>query len=224
VVHTAQAYAGLRDAYRFAGNKTALEVEIKFAAWAEGIMSKMTDVQVQRMLNTEFGGMNEIFVDLYADTGDARWLKLSYKFEHESFIEPLMRHQDNLDGKHGNTQIPKLIGSADRFPYTGQAGDIEAAAFFWDRVVQHHSYATGGDGREEYFRPGRRPWATAWDGRTAETCNELQHAQAEPGGSSPIGPTLSDARFQERPCLNHILASSDPNDGPTLLYGPVGRG
>jgi hypothetical protein len=63
-------YAGLRDAYRFAGNKTALELEIKFAAWAEGIVGRMTDVQVQRMLNTEFGGMNEIFVDLYADTGD----------------------------------------------------------------------------------------------------------------------------------------------------------
>ena len=31
-------YAGLRDAYRFTGNRTALEVEIKFAAWAEGIL------------------------------------------------------------------------------------------------------------------------------------------------------------------------------------------
>ena len=28
-------YAGLRDAYRYTGNKTALELEIKFAAWAE---------------------------------------------------------------------------------------------------------------------------------------------------------------------------------------------
>ena len=28
-------YAGLRDAYRYTGNKTALDVEIKFAEWAE---------------------------------------------------------------------------------------------------------------------------------------------------------------------------------------------
>ncbi len=28
-------FAGLRDAYRYTGNRTALEVEIKFAAWAE---------------------------------------------------------------------------------------------------------------------------------------------------------------------------------------------
>lgn len=102
-------YAGLRDAYRFTGNQTALELETKFAAWAEHIMAKLSDAQVQRMLNTEFGGMNEIFVDLYADTGDRRWLDLSRKFEHRAITEPLMRHQDRLGGQHGNTQVPKLI-------------------------------------------------------------------------------------------------------------------
>jgi uncharacterized protein len=52
-------YAGLRDAYRYTGNKTALEVEIKFAAWAEKVLAPLRDEQIQRMLNTEFGGMNE---------------------------------------------------------------------------------------------------------------------------------------------------------------------
>ncbi len=106
-------YAGLRDAYRYTGNRTALEVEIKFAAWAEGIVSKLTDAQVQRMLNTEFGGMNEIFADLYADTGDQRWLALSHQFEHRSFIEPLQRHQDNLARQarqHAGAQAPRLGG------------------------------------------------------------------------------------------------------------------
>src|SRR6266853_2699060 len=32
-------YAGLRDAYRYAGNRTALDVEVRFAQWAEGILS-----------------------------------------------------------------------------------------------------------------------------------------------------------------------------------------
>jgi hypothetical protein len=97
-------FAGLRDAYRFTGNRTALELEIRFARWADGIVGQMNDAQVQRMLNTEFGGMNEVFADLYADTGDPRWLVLSYKFEHRAFTEPLKRHQDNLAGKHVNTQ------------------------------------------------------------------------------------------------------------------------
>ena len=34
-------FAGLRDAYRLTGNRTALEVEIKFAAWADGIVVQL---------------------------------------------------------------------------------------------------------------------------------------------------------------------------------------
>jgi DUF1680 family protein len=129
-------FAGLRDAYRHAGNRTALEVETKYAAWAEGVLAPLTEAQVQRMLLTEHGGMNEVLADLYADTGDARWLKLSLRFEHHAFTDALKRHQDNLNGKHGNCQIPKLCGSAARYGYTGDAEDIMAASFFWDRVVQ----------------------------------------------------------------------------------------
>src|SRR5213080_1748755 len=54
-------------------------------------------------------------------------------------------------GLHGNTQVPKLLGSLTRFAWAGEPGDGFASAFFWDRVVQHHSYATGGHGKDEYF-------------------------------------------------------------------------
>lgn len=77
-------YAGLRDAYRHTGNRTALDVERGFAAWAERVLQPMTDAQVATMLNTEHGGMNEVLAGLYADTGDRRWLALSYRFEHHA--------------------------------------------------------------------------------------------------------------------------------------------
>jgi len=215
-------YAGLRDAYRYTGNPTALEVELKFAAWAEGVLSKLTGAQVQQMLNTEFGGMNEVLADLYADTGDQRWLDLSYKFEHRSFVEPLKRHQDILSGKHANTQVPKLIGSADRFAYTGSAGDITAASFFWDRVVQHHSFATGGHGKDEYFgEPGVHNDRV--DGRTAETCNVYNMLKLTRRLFS-LRPDAHYAEFHERALFNHILASIDPDDGRTCYMVPVGRG
>jgi DUF1680 family protein len=41
-------YAGLRDAYRQTGNRTALEVEIKFAAWAESVLAELDDDQIQK--------------------------------------------------------------------------------------------------------------------------------------------------------------------------------
>ncbi len=215
-------YAGLRDAYRFTGSKTALELEIKYSEWAERLLAKMTDAQIQRMLNTEFGGMNEIFADLYADTGDRRWLDLSYKFEHHAFTDPLKRHQDRLAGQHGNTQVPKMIGSLARFSYVGDPGDGWAASFFWDRVVQHHSYATGGHGKDEYFgEPDKLDERV--DGRTAETCNVYNMIKMT-RKMFALRPDAEYADFHERALFNHILASQDPTDGWACYMVPVGRG
>src|SRR5205807_479828 len=163
-------YAGLRDAYRFTGNRAALDIELKYAEWAESILLKLDDAQTQKMLNTEFGGMNEVLADLYADTGDKRWLDLSYHFEHHAVLDPLARHQDILAGLHGNTQVPKLLGYLARYIYTGDKTDGAAAEFFWDAVALHHSYATGGHGRDEYFGPPDK-LGDRVEGRTDESCN-----------------------------------------------------
>jgi DUF1680 family protein len=174
------------------------------------------------MLNTEFGGMNEIFADLYADTGDERWLKLSYKFEHESFIEPLKEGQDNLAGKHGNTQVPKLIGSLDRYIYKGDESDLAAARFFWDRVARHHSFATGGHGKDEYFGQPDKLNDWIYD-RTAETCNVYNMLKLT-RTLFAVEPKPEYASFMERALFNHILGSIDPNDGSTCYMVPVGQG
>ena len=215
-------FGGLRDAYRFTGNETALEMEIAFATWAEGILSGLSDAQLQHMMNTEFGGMNEIMVDLFTDTGDERWLDLSYKFEHRAFIEPLQRHQDILAGKHGNTQVPKLIGSADRFALTGNPADLMAASFFWDRVVQYHTFSSGGHGKDEYFGPPGQ-LSERIDGRTAETCNIYNMLKLTRQLFS-LRPDAHYADFHERALFNHIMASIDPEDGRTCYMVPVGRG
>jgi hypothetical protein len=215
-------YGGLRDAYRFTGNRQALELEIKFAEWAEGILNQLNDEQIQRMLGTEFGGMNEITIDLYADTGDRRWLDLSYKFEHRSFITPLKRHQDDLPGKHGNTQVPKLIGSADRYVLTGDPGDLIAATFFWDTVVQDHSFATGGHGHEEYFWLPEE-MSRHVEGRTAETCNIYNMVKLT-RRLFAIRPDVHYSDFHERALFNHILGSIDPENGATCYMVPVGVG
>jgi DUF1680 family protein len=215
-------FAGLRDAHRHAGNQTALSVETKFATWAEGVLAPLDDAQIARMLNTEHGGMNEVLADLYADTGDRRWLDLSYRFEHHELTDALKRHQDNLNGKHGNCQIPKLIGSAARYLYVGDAGDLMAASFFWDRVTQHHSYATGGHGLAEYFGPPDVLGARV-DGRACESCNTYNMLKLTRRLFS-FRPDAFYADFQERAIFNHALASIDPESGRTSYMVPVGRG
>ncbi len=215
-------YAGLRDAYRLTGDTLALQVETRFAQWAEGVLKPLSDAQMQKMMLTEFGGMNEVLADLYADTGDKRWLDLSLRFEHHAVTGPLKRHQDNLSGKHGNCQIPKLIGSAARYGYTGDAQDIMASSFFWDRVVRHHSYASGGHGLSEYFGAPDE-LSRRVDGRAAETCNVYNMLKLSRRLFS-LRPDAAYADFHERALFNHILASIDPEDGRTSYMVPVGRG
>ena len=215
-------FAGLRDAYRYAGNRAALEVEIKFARWAESILSNLDDSQIQQMLATEFGGMNEVTADLYADTGDGRWLALSDKFQHRAVVDPLAAGQDILSGKHGNTQVPKLLGSLMRYIYTGSETDGKAARFFWDQVALHHSFATGGHGKNEYFgQPDKL--SDMVDGRTAESCNVYNMIKMARALFS-VEPEIRYADFHERALFNHVLASQDPDDGRVCYMVPVGRG
>jgi DUF1680 family protein len=215
-------YAGLRDAYRYTGNKTALELEIKFASWAEGILSKLNDDQLQKMLNTEFGGMPEVLADLYADTADKRWLDLSHRFDHRAVLDPLARGEDRLAGLHGNTQVPKLYGSLVRYAEAGDKKDGDAAKFFWEEVAHHHSFATGGHGKDEYFGPPDK-LSDRIDGRTAESCNVYNMLKFT-RRMFALEPRMEYADFLERALFNHILASMDPEDGRTCYMVPVGRG
>ena len=97
-----------------------------------------------------------------------------------------------------------------------------AASFFWDRVVQHHSYATGGHGKDEYFGPPDQ-LSDRVDGRTAETCNVYNMLKLT-RRLFALRPDAHYADFHERALFNHILASIDPQDGRTCYMVPVGRG
>ncbi|MCX6626588.1 MAG: glycoside hydrolase family 127 protein, partial [Candidatus Solibacter sp.] len=215
-------YAGLRDAYRCTGNRTALDVEIKFSAWAERILAPLSDEQIQRMLATEFGGMNEVFADLFADTGDRRWLALAGKFHHVAIVDRLAEMKDILPGIHGNTQIPKLYGSLKVYLYTGNQIEGAAAKYFWNEVTQHHTFATGGNTRNEYFgQPDQL--SDMVDGRTAVTCNVYNMIKMARTLFS-LQTDIRNADYQERALFNHILASQDPDDGRVCYMVPVGRG
>ena len=199
-----------------------MDVEIKFATWAESILAPLSDEQIQRMLATEFGGMNEVLADLYADTGDRRWLALAGKFHHVAVVDRLAEMKDILPGIHGNTQVPKLYGALKVYLYTGNETEGAAAKFFWNEVTQHHTFATGGNTRNEYFgQPDQL--SNMIDGRTAETCNVYNMIKMARTLFS-MQMDIRNADYQERALFNHILASQDPDDGRVCYMVPVGRG
>jgi DUF1680 family protein len=166
--------------------------------------------------------MNEVLADLYADTGDGRWLALAARFHHARIIDQLAQKKDILPGTHGNTNIPKLYGALKLYLYTGNEIEGTAAKYFWDEVTQHHTFATGGNTRNEYFgQPDQL--SNMVDGRTAETCNIYNMIKM----ARTLFSTQQEIRYadyHERALFNHILASQDPDDGRVCYMVPVGRG
>ncbi len=202
-------FAGLRDAYRLTGNKQALEVAVKLADWFDGVVAKLSDEQIQTMLNCEHGGLNETFADLYVDTGDERYLKLAQRIYHREVLEPLSKRVDILPGRHANTQIPKLIGLARLYEVAGRPADHDAAEFFWQTVVHHHSYVTGGHCDHEHFaKPDQLNDRLSDD--TTETCNVYNMLKLTEHLFS-WQPTVETADFYERALLNHIRSSQHPD-------------
>lgn len=206
--------AGLRDAYHLCSNQKALGIEKRFADWIETVVAGLNDEQVQKMLHCEHGGINEVLADLFADTGDEKYLKLSRIFYHKEILEPLLRGEDILPGKHGNTQIPKLIGLARRYELTGDETDRKTVEFFWDRVVNHHSYVTGGHGNHEYFGPPDSLRNRLSDG-TTESCNVYNMLKLS-GHLFEWEASAEVADFYERALFNHILSSQHPVDGRVI--------
>ena len=148
-------YAGLLDMYVLTGNQQALEVLEKAIDWAIANTNQLNDQQMQQMLETEQGGMNELLANLYAVTGKAKHLKLSLRFDHHKVIDPFAQNQDPLNGAHANTTIPKFTGVARQYQLTGDSALQKAAAEFWEVVVKERSYVTGGNSAYEFFAPRR---------------------------------------------------------------------
>jgi len=201
--------AGLRDAYRLCGIKEALEVEKGLADWIWRILQPITEEQMQKVLVCEYGGMNEVLADLYADTGNPRYLYLARRFYDRAVLDPMVDGIDVLPGRHVNTQVPKLVGLATIFELTGNDRFRRAAEFFWDRVVHHHCYVTGGVGDREYFGPPDH-LSNRLSRDTTETCpvyNMLKLTFHLFGWR----PTAEVADYYERALLNHILATHHPD-------------
>ncbi|MBI1390010.1 MAG: hypothetical protein GC154_16335 [bacterium] len=215
-------FAGLLDANQYCQNGKALDVAKKLGDWAIQVTSGLTHEQFQKMLACEHGGMNEVLAELYARTGETKYLDLSRRFHHQAVLDPLAAGQDRLAGLHANTQIPKIIGVARRFELTGDPRDRSIAEFFWNRMVNHHTYVNGGNSDHEHLGQPDHLSHRLSD-NTSETCNtynmlKLSRHLFEWSGAARY------AEYIERALYNHILASQNPDDGMMCYFIPLRSG
>lgn len=143
--------AGLLDMYVQTGNEDALRVAEGIATWTNGYFANMGDDQRQRVLRTEFGGMNESLVNLAQLTGKERYLDTAMFFEQRNLLDSLAHKQDTLQGLHANTTIPKIIGAARTYEVTGDNRYREIAEFFLDDVLRTRTYVIGNTSDDEHW-------------------------------------------------------------------------
>ena len=203
--------AGLLDANQLCGDAQALTMLTNMADWVEFRVDRLTPGQMQRSLDTEHGGMNEVLANLYAVMGNTNYLQLAEAFNHQKIFAPLARGEDNLDRLHANTQIPKIIGATREYELTGDPQFLTVATTFWDAVALHRSYVIGGDSDHEHFFP-TNDFAGHLSTDTAETCNTYNMLKLT-RELFALEPSAAKMDFYERALYNHILASQDPETG-----------
>jgi DUF1680 family protein len=203
--------AGLLDANQLCGNAQALDVLTKMADWVKFRVDRISHEQMQKSLDTEQGGMNEVLANLYGVTGEKKYLELSAAFNHARVLDPLSRGEDRLNGIHANTQIPKIVGAAREYEFTGDEKFLNIAKTFWDSVALRRSFAIGGHSDHEHFFPTNE-FALHVGTDTAETCNTYNMLKLT-RELFALEPEAAKMDFYERGLYNHILASQDPETG-----------
>jgi DUF1680 family protein len=202
---------GLKDAWVLAGSAQAKEVALRLADWMDDVTRSLTPEQRQQMLRVEHGGMSETLADIYALTGDEKYLAAARRFYHEAIMDPLLAGRDELAGKHANTQIPKVIGEARLYEVAGDSGGRKIAETFWERVIHHHSYVIGGNSENEHFGPPDKLTARL-GAATAETCNTYNMLKLT-RHLFEWQPKAGYFDYYERALYNHILGSQEPQQG-----------
>ncbi|MDE6390110.1 MAG: glycoside hydrolase family 127 protein [Duncaniella sp.] len=216
-------FNGLKDAWTQTGSTEARDMLVALTDWMDRLTSGLTDAQIQEMLASEHGGLNETFADVAAITGDSRYISLARRFSHRALLDPLLAREDRLTGMHANTQIPKVIGFKRIADISGDKSWSEAAEYFWDNVTSGRSISIGGNSVREHFHQTDdfSPMLTSEQG--PETCNTYNMLRlCKMLYETSADPAYLD--FYERALYNHILSSINPVQGGFVYFTPMRPG
>jgi len=215
--------AGLLDSYTLSGNESALATLLGMAKWTSNWVRPLGDDAMARVLEREYGGMNELLRNLGAATGDAQWQDLARRFDHERIFAPLAAGRDELQGMHVNTTIPKIIGAARGYELDGDPRLHDVADYFWHTVTERRTFCTGGTSSGESWNTPPSQLAKELSGYTQECCVTYNMQKL----TRHVFTWTADARaadYYERTFYNGILGVQHPQDGDKLYYVPLQSG
>ncbi len=152
---------GLVDAYRYAGNKQALEIVDKLADWYVKWVDTMTKVDPRIAYKGEQGGMLEQWAELYSITGNEKYKTLIDAYKDHDIYKRLEKAGDALSDDHTNASIPVSHGSARLYEVLGDKEQKEyfrrVTERFWEEAVDNRGMlATTGANAGEFWIPPHR--------------------------------------------------------------------
>jgi len=187
--------------------------------WADDWSAAKSEGHMQNILETEYGGMNEVLYNLAAVTGNDRWAKAGDRFTKKRFFNPLVLRNDEMTGLHVNTHIPQVIGAARRYEISSDMRFHDVADYFWYEVTTARSYVTTGTSNGEGWlaQPRMLGAELKRSVATAECCcsyNMLKLARHL--HSWTADPAYFD--YYERSLLNMRIGTIQPKTGYTQYY------
>ena len=216
-------FAGLRDAWILYGSEDCRDMFTGLADWMYRLTENLSDEQLQGMLASEHGGLNEVFADAAAISGDKRFMDMAKRFSHRRVLDPLLKGEDHLTGMHANTQIPKVIGYKRIADLEGYADWDKAARYFWETVVDNRSITIGGNSVREHFHPADDFSSMLESEQGPETCNTYNMLRL----TKMLYETSGDTHYMdyyERAVYNHILSTVNPVQGGFVYFTPMRSG
>lgn len=216
-------YSGLQDAYWYAGNEKAKEMLIRLTDWMANEVSGLSDEQIQDMLRSEHGGLNEVFADVYDITKNKKYLQLAHRFSHQAILNPLLNGEDKLTGIHANTQIPKVIGYKRIADLENNDSWSAATDLFWHNVTEKRSSAIGGNSVSEHFNPVNDFSSMIKSIEGPETCNTYNMLKLT-GQLFATQPKSYYMDYYERALYNHILSTENHDKGGFVYFTPMRPG
>ncbi len=215
--------AGLFDTATLSGDPRSLETLERLAAWVERWTQPLDEAQMARVLEREYGGMNELLYNLAAETHDPRWIRLAQRFDRARIFGPLASGRDELQGLHVNTTVPQIVGAARGYEVAGNASLHDVATNFWHTVAERRCYCTGGTSNGETWNTPPGVLAHELSGYTQESCVTYNLQKL----TRHLYAWTADARlgdYYERTFYNGILGAQHPADGDKLYYLPLASG
>ncbi|MGH9484760.1 MAG: beta-L-arabinofuranosidase domain-containing protein [Terriglobales bacterium] len=215
--------AGNLDMYTHCGSQQALEVAAGLGDWTGHWIKDMGEPQLQRILQTEFGGMEESLYNLAALTGERKYEATARRFEKKVFFDPLAAHRDDLKGLHANTHIPQVIGAARRYELSGEPRYHEIAHYFWHEITGERCYAPGGTGYGEHWYADAGQLGKTLSRYNMECCCGYNMLKL----TRHLYTWTADPRYfdyYERTLWNSRLGTQHPGDGGKMYYFPLQTG